>query len=573
MKIKLLILVIALILIIPIFYIALCIQFDLDIHNSTQVLNEIYIQFFILKKELKIQVYIALAYSLLPITFTLMYLIGSYKKISYGYAQFADFSMFKKMGLNVKEGFTFCLFKGKEIKTTDTRSILVIAAPGTGKTSGIVIPNMLSIKTSAIILDIKGEIEQLTSKYRKEVFKNEILIFNPFGNDNNFHFNPFDKKVIEDTLKERKEAAREEDIDENFDFNIKMEIIKQTANVLFKKGKDEEAHWVELAKSLFIFFALYDLEKNAESNLFRLMRYPKMSRDELLSEEVILQAQELEQTEEINLDDMKLFFNQVSQDENVNPLVRDMARANERTNEKEYKSIVTSYARKLDVFTDYRIKKVVESMNFKYEDFREKNITLYLKILTTDIDTLSPLIAIILETIGKALLRKENNDPNKRVDFILDEFVRFGKIPFILELPAISRSYNIPGTYIVQTSNQVIKYYSLDDLKIISGSCAYNIIFTISDIDFAKMLSESIGNITRDKKSITSQAKSFLGSTNKSDEGYALLTPQDLMNIPNDVVMLSVLGHKATPVKGKINYFFKNRKFKKIVKKYSNKEN
>jgi type IV secretion system protein VirD4 len=124
----------------------------------------------------------------------------------------------------------------------------------------------------------------------------------------------------------------------------------------------------------------------------------------------------------------------------------------------------------------------------------------------------------------------------------------------------------------VQTSAQVQKYYSLEDLKIISGACAYNIIFTINDTDFAKMISESIGNFTRDKKSETSQAVKIFGSKNKSDEGYALLTTQDLMNIPNDEVIISVFGHKATPIKGKINYYFKNRLFKKIVKKYSKKE-
>lgn len=573
MKKNILFFVLSVLLIIPIFYIAICIQFDLNIYNSTQILNDIYTQVFVLKRTLKVQVYIALAYSLLPLLFTIMHIIASSNKSLYGYAEFADMKTIKKIGLNIKKGFSFCLLNGKEIKTTDTRSTLVIAAPGTGKTSGIVIPNLLSIITSAIVLDIKGEVEELTSQYRKEVFKNEILIFNPYGNDNNFYFNPFDKETIQGILKQRKEEANEEDIDENFDFNIKMEIIKQIANVLFKKNKTDEAHWIELAKMLFIFFAIYDLEKNEESNFFRLMRYPKMSRDELLSEEAALQAKELEETEEIILDDMKLFFNQVAQDLSLNPLIRDMARANERTNEKEYKSIVTSYARKLDVFTDYRVKKVVESMNFKYEDFRNKNITFYLKVLENDIETLSPLIAIILETIGKALLRKENKDPNKRIDFILDEFVRFGKIPFILELPTVSRSYNLPATYIVQTSNQVVKHYSLDDLKIISASCAYNVIFTLSDLDYAKMISESIGNITRNKRSVTSQATRLFGSTNESDEGYALLTPQDLMNIPNDVVILSVLGHKATPVKGKINYYFKNRKFKRIIKKYSKKEN
>ena len=555
MRAKISALILSIVLMGPIFYIALCILFDLNIFNSLYILNDLYTQSYILKRTLKIEVYIALGYALVPLICTIMYIVASYKKSTYGYAQFATFNIIKKMGLNFKKGFIFCLYKGTAIKSDDPRSALVIAAPGTGKTSGIVVPNLLSLKTSAVVLDIKGEIEKLTSKYREQQFKNEIYIFNPFGSDNNFFFNPFTKEILK-----------------SLNFDERMSLAKQTANILFKKEKGMDSHWVESARTLFIFFAIYDMEKKGETNLYRLMRYPKMSREELLDEEVYLKAKELEETEEIQLDDMKLFFNQVANDFTIDELVKDMARANERINSKEYKSIVTTYARKLEVFTDYRVKKVVEKSSFNYEDLRKKNITLYLKVNEKDIDTLSPLIAVILETIGKELMTFENKNENEIIDFFLDEFVRFGQIPFILELPTISRSYNLRATYLVQTSAQVQKYYSLEDLKIIAGACAYNIIFTINDNDFAKMISESIGNFTRDKKSETSQAVKIFGSKNKSDEGYALLTPQDLMNIPNDEVIISVFGHKATPIKGKINYYFKNRLFKKIVKKYSKKE-
>ncbi|AXX92198.1 hypothetical protein CPU12_01210 [Malaciobacter molluscorum LMG 25693] len=577
MKAKLLIFLSSFLLIIPMFYIIVCIQFNLDILHSINILKELYTQQFILKNKLKLEVYSSFAYASLPTIFAFITLLGSLKKQTYGYAKFADLSyILKKMKLNLKKGFTFCLVKGKTIKTDDRRSTLVIAAPGTGKTSGIVVPNLLTLPTSAIILDTKGEIEALTSRYRKEKLKNEILIFNPFGNDNNFYFNPFDKKTLNKIIEKRKKQFNEDEIDDKFDFNIKMELINQTLNVLFKsnsKESKEDTHFLNQAKMLFKFFAIYDLEKFKETNFFRLMRYPKLSREELLDEETLSKARELEETEEIELDDMKLFFTQVANDSSLDELIRDMARSFERTNTKEFKSIVTTYANKLTVFEDYRVKKAVEDMNLDFEDLRKKNITIYIKLKPKEIDTLSPLITIILETIGKELLDEENNNPNERVDFYLDEFVRFGKNPFLLELPTLSRSYNIPATYLVQTSAQVQKYYSLEDLKILSGSCAYNIIFTINDIDYAKMVSESIGNLTRNKQSETSQALKLFGSKNKSEEGYALLTPQDLMNIPNNEVIISVFGHKATPIKGKVNLYFKNRKLKRIVKKYGRKDN
>ncbi len=50
---------------------------------------------------------------------------------------------------------------------------------------------------------------------------------------------------------------------------------------------------------------------------------------------------------------------------------------------------------------------------------------------------------------------------------ILDEFVRFGKLPFLLEMPALCRSYNVVPLFITQDYAMIRKYYSDDDLKIV----------------------------------------------------------------------------------------------------------
>ncbi|BDR29130.1 hypothetical protein HSHS1_18910 (plasmid) [Helicobacter suis HS1] len=45
-------------------------------------------------------------------------------------------------------------------------------------------------------MDIKGELCDLTAKYRQKKFKNKIFVFNPLGDDNTLKFNPFDKKIV-----------------------------------------------------------------------------------------------------------------------------------------------------------------------------------------------------------------------------------------------------------------------------------------------------------------------------------------------------------------------------------------
>ena len=558
MKKNILFLFLCIALVIPIFYTILCFSFSLNLFSSETMDTFIKILYALKNNEnLNDKVYISLIYSFLPTVIILIRIITSNNlEDSYGYAKFATLRDIKKMGLNFKGGFCFGIFKGKKIYSDDSYSTLVIASPGTGKTSSTVIPNLLSIKHSCIILDIKKELAHLTSAYRRDVLKNEVFIFDPYGDDNSFYFNPFSKKVIQD-----------------LNFDEQLTVVKEVSNVLFKDENSRDPHWIIKARKLFIFFTMYDIAKHEETNLFELMRYPMKSDDELLNEEYLLKKEKLESVENDKQNKeasgtLKLFFQQVSCDEDINSLIQDMAREFERSHNKELQSVISSYGTKMEVFTDRRVASVVQDMSFKYIDLREKNISVYICVKEKDIKTLSPLIQVFTEVIGKNLLDKENSNKEQRVAFILDEFTRFGKLEFLLELPTLSRSYNLPTIFLTQTEAQIEKYYSLADLRIISGACHYKILFTINDFKTAENMSKDIGTLTRKKVSQTSQENKLFGSKNKSLEGYNLLTPQDLQNIPKDEVIISVFGNKATPIKAKVNYWFKDTKFRRILKEH-----
>lgn len=553
MKKYIFLVIISILLIIPIFYIALCIGYKLDILKSFHILEEIYTQIIVYGNKPQSAVIVSLIYGFIPLFVTLVYIYNSRIKESYGYAKYVTTkSDINKIGLNFERGFPLAKFKNETIYFDDSRSCIVISSPGTGKTSAIVIPILLTAPHSMIVTDIKGELENLTAKYRKEILKNEVYIFNPFGDNNTLYFNPFDKSVIE-----------------KMSFNEKFSLCKQVASVLFEPQKGQDPHWIENARKLFTFFAMYDITKKGESNLFEIMRYPKKSEEELLTPEYMQLKKDIEEMQEIQLDTLTFFFKQASEEYIIDPIVQDYAREFQRFNQKEFKSVISTYTTKLEVFNDYRVREVVKKMSFRYEDLRKKNITIYQVLKEKDIAVLSPLIRVFTELVGKNLVDEENNKPHERVGFILDEFVRFGKLEYLLELPTLSRSYGLPSVFIAQTEAQIKKYYSLDDLDIIVSACHYRVIFTINDEAMAKRISESIGNLTRSKVSQTAQEDKIFGSKNKSLEGYALMTQQDLMNIPKDEVIITVAGHKAMPLRAKANYYFKNRKLKKYIYKYA----
>jgi type IV secretion system protein VirD4 len=558
MKKRIILILISVLLIIPIFYLAICINYNLDIYKSLHIIEDIYKQVFIYKKKLQKEVWVCLLYSFVPFVIIIIYTINTKIKPSYGYAHFARVKDLYKMKLNFKKGFVLGLyktsfFKKKKLYFNDPLSVLVIASPGTGKTSSIVVPNLLSIPCSSIVIDIKGELSELTKNVREKVLKNKIFIFNPYGEDNNLYFNPFDKEIIK-----------------NKNFDEIFELVKEISNILFVVPKEsKDPFWINQGKKLFRFFAMYDIQKNGSTNFFEIMQYPTKSEEALLTVEYQQLKQDIEEVEETKIDVMQFFFKQASEQNFIDPLIQNTAREFERMNSKSFKDIVSTFNEKLEVFNDYRMQKVVSKMSFKYEDLRKENITIYLKIKEKDIDTLSPFIRIFTENVGKNLMIKENKNPDERIYFWLDEFTRFGQLPFLLELPSISRSYNLPSIFLTQTESHIKKTYSVDDLDIIAGSCHYKVIFTLNDDKTAERMSKTVGNITRHKVSESSQENKIFGSKSKSLEGYALVTSQDLQNIPEDELIISVGGHKATPIKAKANYYFKSSEYTRLIKKYN----
>lgn len=504
---------------------------------------------------LKLKSYMAIIYALIPLVIWIVFsLIGNSRtKGEYGNARLADKKELAQMGLNYEEGMMFgCFRNGSKKPPTFIRSnkplaTLIVAPPGTGKTASIAIPNLLSLPQSCVVLDIKGELYQKTAGYRQQKLDNKVLLFSPFSDENTMFFNPFDNKVIKD-----------------MNFVQMKKLADQIAGTIFvgEKGKEND-HWVVSAKTMFSFFALYNMEKFKHTTLADLAQAPKKDYYNELQGEFLEMCQiQNEETGEIERnpkeDTLKTFFLQVSNDESLNDIVRNQARQYSTAAQNEFASIKSTYDTFMVVFSNPQVAKAVSKMSFNYEDLREEHITMYIVIQTEDMDILAPLIRILLESMCKKLMTNENSDPNKFIYLILDEFVRFGKMPFLLEMPALCRSFGLVPLYITQSYEQIKKYYGEDDLRIIRANVAYQVVFRMNSFEDAETLSKMIGDFTREKVS-TSKGNLDLLKHNVSTnaEGYKLITAQDILSNPIDKIYILVGGFLNRPIKADVNFWFK----------------
>lgn len=82
---------------------------------------------------------------------------------------------------------------GRPVYFNTSESLLSVGAPGTGKSQGLVMPNLLSYPGSAIVLDVKAdELWNATAAYRQANF-GPVYRFAPTDQSGRTHrFNPFD---------------------------------------------------------------------------------------------------------------------------------------------------------------------------------------------------------------------------------------------------------------------------------------------------------------------------------------------------------------------------------------------
>lgn len=516
---------------------------------------------------LKLKAYVALLMLIAPFLICVIWWMMPYitDNENYGSARFATPADFEKMKINYDNGLVLGCFdidsgNPKFIRATQPLSTLVVAPPGSGKTAGMIIPNLLSVPNSCLVLDIKGELYEKTAGYREKYFNNEIQLFSPFSWDNTLFFNPFDNSIVKDMQY----------------IHIKK-LAEQIASTIFvgEKGQEND-HWIVSAKTMFVFFAEYFMQKNKHTTLAELAQAPKADYfnylDEKFGEEAMKEIDEDDPTKErerdYDVDTFKIWLKQTSFDESIDETTRNQARAYSKAAENEFASIKSTYDTFMKVFSNPQVASATSKMSFAFEDLREKRLSMYVVVQTEDMEILAPLIRIFIETLFKKLMSgQENKDPDKFIYCYLDEVVRFGKMPFLIEAPALCRSYGLLPVFVTQSYEQVKKYYGEDDMNIVKNNSGYQVIFNMNSDKDAEDTSKLIGDYTNIKISKSQGNLDILKSNiSKSKEGKRLVTAQDLKNQDSSDILILVKGFFKLPIKAKVPYYFLVKEWKEVDK-------
>ncbi|MCL2398946.1 MAG: type IV secretory system conjugative DNA transfer family protein, partial [Defluviitaleaceae bacterium] len=158
---------------------------------------------------------------------------------------------------------------------------------------------------------------------------------------------------------------------------------------------------------------------------------------------------------------------------------------------------------------------------------REDNITpddleygydIFLKIPEHLLRQWKNLLSLMVNQFLLFFERRAENHKLSQILFLLDEFPRLGKIPFIMDALATLRSKRITICLILQSLAQLDMIYGKNERKVISDTCAYKVVLSATDPETQDYFSKLVGTYDKPKETYGVVKGAVLGITNSKNE-------------------------------------------------------
>ncbi|WP_392563296.1 type IV secretory system conjugative DNA transfer family protein [Orbus wheelerorum] len=509
----------------------ICMNFNLKITSSALFSAYFYIGLISLSVSLVIILIIA----------SIMYLLHKKRKEGnnlHGQAKWSSAKEIENQKLMSKEGILVGLYNGKLLYFGGQEFVSLGAPTRSGKGTGIVIPNLMTFTNSLVVLDIKKECFDYTSKYRKEILGQNVFLFNPFNYETHC-YNP----LLYLNFKSPK---------------IEMDI-QGIANSLYPLNGGNNDFFTNEGKSIFI--AIVYLYGMFYHNLRLAKSYTLTTIAGALNGVDIIN--ENEQEEKIPLElavEIAYSFNWLP--DTIYNLFTSFFAQKEAGN--QFAGVKTSFETALKPFNNRVIENATRHNDFDFRDLRRNKITIYLVINPEDLSSARPILnlffsQLLFENIKQGL-PDQNSELKHNVLLLMDEFTSVGFMEQYQLSVSYMAGYNLRSLIIYQNETQLRESkplgYGNNGASTLLENHTCNIVYRPKNPKSAEEISKRIGNITTKQHNRSISNKDILNinvSRSENITARALILPQEIMDLADDEEI--VLCNKVKIKCKKANYF------------------
>jgi len=438
-------------------------------------------------------------------------------KAYFGNARWAGFFDILRMRLFSAGGVLLGKFGGRYLYNDEPLHTLVAAPTRSGKGVGVVIPNLLSFDGSAIVLDIKNENYDVTSKFRHTT------------GSKIFRWSPYDDGLLSHRFNFLDAVRR--------DPNFIVSDLYKIGQILLPEMSGGNAMWQNEARDLFVGLALYVLEtEDLEDTIGTIYRILK-SKQPLgaICEHVLNERVDLSPACVQSLSNFK------------NKAV------------KEQSGVKSNLTSALNLWSSPLVDAATSASDFFISDLRKERTTIYVCVSPDQLNVLRPLLNLFFE-FSMAVLTRELPDKAKephQVLMLIDEFASLGKMDVVANALSYAAGYNVRIVSILQGIAQLDGIYGTAVRSSMLQNSGLQVFFAANDETTSKYISGLCG-----QKTIRTQSESyslFSPKTNfsKSSTGRPLILPEEVRQLDGSKAIIVKEGQP--PVKlDKIRYFSDN---------------
>lgn len=412
------------------------------------------------------------------------------------------------------------------VQPTDSRlpnrNHFVVGGPGSSKTQGYVVTNVLHEKEcSLVVTDPKGEIYEMTSEVkRRQGYEVHVVNFSEMEYSD--RYNPFDyvrEEIQASTVANAIIASKNDPKRKDFWYNAQFSLLKAL-----------------------ILYAVHELpprQRNMTGVLDFLQEFdPEASKDG---------------ASELDVQFLRL--------DKSHPARRAYELGFKKSQEKTRANIIISLLTTIGDFTSSLVSRFTSFSDFFLGDVGKRKIALYVIIPVMD-STWEGLINLFFNQMFQELYKigaQNGAELAQPVIFILDEFPNLGKFSDYEKFLATCRGYGISVLTIVQNITQLQEKYGREQAESILGNCGTKICLGNVNETTAKYFSELMGKTTAKMETgSTSQSKGQSSSSSSSSSfSYAsrnLMNVDEILTMDKDDALVIITGKHPVKVKKAYQY-------------------
>jgi type IV secretion system protein VirD4 len=239
---------------------------------------------------------------------------------------------------------------------------------------------------------------------------------------------------------------------------------------------------------------------------------------------------------------------------------------------KEYSAVIATIQQYIGFLSDPVIRQTLSGSDFSLAVLCEHDCTVYLIVPAEYLNQLAPMMRAIF---GAAMIYKYRQPSAPVVTFLIDEAAQLGKFESLLNGYSFGRGMGVRMWSFWQNPGQITRNFGQDALASFVGSSQVRQFFGVRDIDTAKIVSAMLGQQTLEyddplaqdaaRRNMYQAISALLNgadpmeagrafgqyrraAVHRSQQARALMTPDEVMNMPEDKQILFVSGLNLRPI-------------------------